>query len=82
MAMKKTILAVYEGGHFKPVEPVSGLAEHERVQLIIATEETIEQRIAESEQLARESFENLTEEQLVLIAEAAFDQEHFFDRSQ
>ncbi len=40
------------------------------------------QQIAESERLAQESLEGLTAEQLVIIAEAALDQEHFFDRPQ
>ena len=38
MAMNKPIVAVYEGGSFKPVEPVSDIAEHERVYLLIETE--------------------------------------------
>jgi hypothetical protein len=48
---------------------------------VIETEKTIEDRIAESARLARESFEGLTEEQLLILVEAALDQEHFFDRS-
>jgi predicted DNA-binding antitoxin AbrB/MazE fold protein len=82
MAMKKPILAVYEDGSFKPLEPVSDAAEHERVYLMIETEKTLEDRIAESERLARESFEGLTDEQLLILEESALDQEHFFDRSQ
>lgn len=81
MARQKTIVAVYEGGSFKPVEPVSDLAEHERVYLRIDTEHTIEERIAESERLARESFEGLTDAQRRVIEAAALDQEHFFDQS-
>ena len=81
MAMKKPIMAVYEGGSFKPVEPVSDIAEHERVYLMIETEKTLEDRIAESERLARESVEGLTEEQRRMIEASALDQEHFFDRS-
>ena len=81
MAMNKPIVAVYEGGSFKPVEPVSDIAEHERVYLMIETEKTLEDRIAESERLARESVEGLTEEQRRMIEASALDQEHFFDRS-
>jgi predicted DNA-binding antitoxin AbrB/MazE fold protein len=81
MALKKPIVAVYEGGSFKPVEPVSDIAEHERVYLLIETEKTLEDRIAESERLARESFEGLTEEQLLMLEASALDQEHLFDRS-
>ena len=81
MAMKKPIVAVYEGESFTPVEPVSDIAEHERVYLMIETEKTLEDRIAESERLARESVECLTEEQRRMIEASALDQEHFFDRS-
>jgi predicted DNA-binding antitoxin AbrB/MazE fold protein len=81
MATQKLISAVYEGGMFKPLEPVGDLSEHEQVQLMIETEAAIEQRIAESERLARESFEGLTDEQLAIIEDAKFDQEHFFDHS-
>jgi len=77
----RLIPAIYEDGVFKPLEPVNDLNEHEPVQLVIQTERAIEQRIAESERLARESFEGLTEEQLAIIEEAKLDQEHFFDRS-
>lgn len=80
MAMKKPIAAIYEGGSFKPLEPVSDVAEHERVYLMIETEKTLEDQIAESERLARESFGGLTDEQLLILEEAALDQEHFFDR--
>ena len=40
------------------------------------------QQIADSERLARESLEGLTQDQLGIIADAALDQEHFFDRPQ
>ena len=78
---KKPILAVYEDGSFKPFEPVSDVAEHERVYLMIETGQTLTERIAESARLARESFEGLTAEQLRLLEESALDQEHFFDRA-
>jgi predicted DNA-binding antitoxin AbrB/MazE fold protein len=80
--MPRLIPAIYEDGVFKPLEPVSDLNQHETVQLVIQTEEAIKQRIAESERLARESFEGLTEEQRAIIEAAKLDQEHFFDRSQ
>jgi predicted DNA-binding antitoxin AbrB/MazE fold protein len=67
MARKKPIVAIYEDGSFKPLEPVSDVAEHERVYLMIETEKTLEDRIAESERLARESFEGLTDEQLLIL---------------
>jgi predicted DNA-binding antitoxin AbrB/MazE fold protein len=79
MIMTKLISAVYEKGVFKPLEPISGLSEHEQVHLLIQPLEAIEQHIAESEQLARESIEGLTEEQCAIIEEARLDQEHFFD---
>ncbi|ETX04720.1 MAG: hypothetical protein ETSY2_27195 [Candidatus Entotheonella gemina] len=82
MAMQKTILAIYEDGLLKPLELLRGLAEHERVQLVITTEDMIEQRIAESERLARESVDGLTEEQLRTLEASALEQEHFFGRSQ
>ncbi|WP_179137730.1 antitoxin family protein [Candidatus Entotheonella palauensis] len=80
--MQKTILAIYEDGLLKPLELLRGLAEHERVQLVITTEDMIEQRIAESERLARESVDGLTEEQLRTLEASALEQEHFFGRSQ
>jgi predicted DNA-binding antitoxin AbrB/MazE fold protein len=82
MDVKQSIPAVYEDGVFKPLEPVYGVTEHTQVHLIIQTEDAIAQRIAESEHLAQESLEGLTEEQRAIIAEAALDQEHFFDRPQ
>ena len=48
---------------------------------MVETEKTIEDRIAEVARLARESFEGLTEEQLLILVESALDQAHFFDRS-
>jgi predicted DNA-binding antitoxin AbrB/MazE fold protein len=82
MGVQQSIPAVYEDGVFKPLEPVYGVTEHAQVHLIIQTEEAMAQRIAESEHLARESLEGLTAEQLAIIADAALDQEHFFDRPQ
>jgi predicted DNA-binding antitoxin AbrB/MazE fold protein len=82
MGVKQSIPAVYEDGVFKPLEPVYGVADHAQVHLIIQTEEDMVQHIAESERLARESLESLTEEQLAIIAAAALDQEHFFNRPQ
>lgn len=35
MAEDKTIEAIYEDGVFKPLKPLKGLAEHERVRLTI-----------------------------------------------
>lgn len=35
MAISKTIEAIYEDGIFKPLKPVQGLSEHERVRLTI-----------------------------------------------
>ena len=82
MGVKQSIPAVYEDGVFKPLEPVYGVTDHARVYLIVQTEEDIAQHIAESERLARESLDGLTEEQLAIIAAAVLDQEHFFDRPQ
>jgi predicted DNA-binding antitoxin AbrB/MazE fold protein len=81
MARQKTIVAVYEGGRFTPVEPVSDLAEQARVSLCMDTEHTLEERIAESARRARESVEGLTDAQRRVIEDAALDQEHVFDRS-
>ena len=82
MDVKQSIPAVYEGGVFKPLEPVYGVPEHAQVHLIIQTEAARAQQIADSERLARASLEGLTQDQLAIIAEAALDQEHFFDRPQ
>jgi predicted DNA-binding antitoxin AbrB/MazE fold protein len=82
MGVKQSIPAIYKDGVFKPLEPVYGVTDHTQVHLIIQTEEDMAQHIAESERLARESLEGLTEAQLAIIAEAALDQEHFFDRPQ
>ena len=82
MGVKLSIPAVYEDGVFKPLEPVYSVTEHTQVHLIIQTEEAIAQQIADSERLARESLEGLTEDQLAIIAAAALDQEHCFDRPQ
>ena len=46
-----------------------------------ATPENIEQQIAESARLARESLEGLTAEQCAIRAAAKLDQEHFFEHS-
>ena len=82
MVMPQSIQAVYEDGVFKPLEPVDGVTEHAQVHLIIQTDDALAQQIAESERLAQESLEGLTAEQPAIIAEAALDQEHFFDRPQ
>jgi predicted DNA-binding antitoxin AbrB/MazE fold protein len=82
MVMPQSIPAVYEDGVFKPLEPVDGVTEHAQVHLIIQTDDALAQQIAESERLAQESLEGLTAEQRAIIADAALDQEHFFDRPQ
>jgi predicted DNA-binding antitoxin AbrB/MazE fold protein len=82
MVMPQSIQAVYEDGVFKPLEPVDGVTEHAQVHLIIQTDDALAQKIAESERLAQESLEGLTAEQLAIVADAALDQEHFFDRPQ
>jgi predicted DNA-binding antitoxin AbrB/MazE fold protein len=68
MGAKQSIPAVYEDGVFKPFEPVYGVTNHAQVYLRVQTEAAMAQQIAESERLARESLEGLTEAQL-----AAFD---------
>jgi predicted DNA-binding antitoxin AbrB/MazE fold protein len=82
MVMPQSIPAIYEDGVFKPLKPVDGVTEHTQVHLIIQTDDALAQQIAESERLAHESLEGLTAEQLAIIADAALDQEHFFDRPQ
>ena len=80
MDAKQSMLAVYEDGVFKPLEPVYGVPDHAQVHLSLQTEADMAQHIAESERLARESLEGSTKEQLAIIAEAALDQEYCFDR--
>jgi hypothetical protein len=58
------------------------MTEHAQVHLLIHAREGMAQHMAESERLARESLEGLTEEQLASIAEATLDQVHCFDHPQ
>jgi len=57
MAASKSIEAVYENGIFKPLKPIKGLEEHERVRLTIEPADEsysaqVEAFLAECDQVA------------------------------
>lgn len=80
MAVSKSIEAIYEDGIFKPLKPLEGLAEHERVRLIIEPlpREASDQEVEAMLELAFATYEGLTEEQIREIESARLDQDHFF----
>lgn len=69
MAASKSIEAVYEDGIFKPLKPVQGLSEHERVRLTIEPADEsytvqVEAFLAECDQVAeaiKEEFDSAQE---------------------
>lgn len=79
MTVNRYIEAIYEGGVFKPLEPVD-LAEHERVRLTIEAAAVSEQQVEEMLELAFATYEGLTPEEIQQIEAARIDQEHFFRR--
>lgn len=78
--MAKSIEAVYENGIFKPLKPIKGLAEHERVQLTIEPLSASDQEVEAMLELAFATYEGLTEEQIQEIEAARLDRERFFRR--
>lgn len=77
--MTRTIAAVYEGGLFKPLESLE-LPEHTKVQLTIETEEEARARAQVILELARQSYEGLSDEQRTALEAARLDATHFFSR--
>lgn len=75
----KRVHAIYEEGVLKPLEPVQ-IQEHTRVLLEITIEKDRAREIADLLQLARSSYEGLSEKQLALIESTTLDQAHFFAR--
>lgn len=71
--------AIYEGGVLKPLEPVQ-IQEHTRVLLEITIEKDRAREIADVLQLARSSYEGLSEKQLALMESTTLNQAHFFAR--
>lgn len=77
--MTRTLAAIYEGGLLKPLEPLE-LAEHTRVWLTVETEEEAEAQAQEVLDLARQSYEGLSEEERAALEAARMDEARFFVR--
>lgn len=75
--MTRTLAAIYEGGLFRPLEPLE-LAEHTKVRLTVETEEEAEARARVILELARQSYEGLSEEEMAAVEAARLDAAQFF----
>jgi predicted DNA-binding antitoxin AbrB/MazE fold protein len=78
--MTRTITAVYEGGLFKPLESLE-LPEHTKVRLTIEIEAEASTRAQMILELARQSCEGLSEEQMATLEATRLDVTRFFSRS-
>lgn len=75
--MTRTLAAIYQGGLFRPLEPVE-LPEHTKVQLTVETEEEAEDRAQAILELARQSYAGLSEEEMAEVEAARLDTTRFF----
>ncbi|HJY81097.1 MAG TPA: adenylate/guanylate cyclase domain-containing protein [Candidatus Binatia bacterium] len=75
--MIRTLAAIYQGGLFRPLEPVE-LPEHIKVQLTVETEEEAEARAQAILELARQSYAGLSEEEMAAVEAARLDTTRFF----
>ena len=79
--MTRTVTAIYEGGLLRPLEPLD-LTEHTKVQLTIETQEEAEARAQAILELARQSYEGLSEEERAALEACRLDTTRFFSRSE
>ena len=77
--MARTIEAIYEDGVLKPVEPLQ-LAEHTKVRITVETKEEALKRAESILELARRSYEGLSEEEISAVEEARLDSKSFFTK--
>lgn len=84
MSKSQTVEAIYEQGVFKPLQPISDLSEQERVTLTVMPEpmKPSDEDVEAMLELAFETYEGLSEEQIQAIEAARLNQEHFFTRLQ
>lgn len=78
--MPRTITAIYEEGFFRPLESLE-LAEHTKVWLTVETEEEARARAQAILDLARQSYEGLSEEEVAAVEAARLDAARFFSHS-
>ena len=77
--MAQIINAIYEEGVLKPLEPLD-IKEHTKVRIIIEPEKELKKKAEEILELARKSYEGLSEEQISLIESARLDANSFFPK--
>ena len=75
--MTRTLASIYEGGLFRPLEPLE-LAQCVKVWLTIETEEEAQARAEAILELARKSYEGLSEEQMAALEASRLDATRFF----
>jgi predicted DNA-binding antitoxin AbrB/MazE fold protein len=75
--MSRNLTAVYEGGLFRPLEPVE-LEEHTKVRLTVETEEEAVAQAHAMLALARQSYEGLSEDERAAVESARLDPTRFF----
>lgn len=75
--MTKTIDAIYENGVLRPLEPID-IKEHTRVRITLEVEAERQKKIEEILELAWESYEGLSEEQLSIMESARLSKTLFF----
>lgn len=78
----QNVEAIFEEGVFKPLQPINDLREHQRVTLTVTPQpaKVSDEEIEAMLELAFETYEGLSEEQIRAIEAARLDQEQFFKR--
>ncbi len=77
--MTKTIDAIYENGVLRPLEPID-IKEHTKVRITLEIETERRKKIEEILELARKSYEGLSEEQLAVVESARLNKTLFFPK--
>ena len=75
--MTKIIDAIYENGVLRPLEPVD-IKEHTRVRITLEVDAERKKKIEEILELARKSYEGLSEEQLSIMESTRLSKTLFF----
>ncbi len=77
--MTRTIDAIYENGVLRPLEPID-IKEHTKVRITIEVKAERKKKIEEILELARKSYEGLSEEQLSILESARLSGTLFFPK--
>jgi predicted DNA-binding antitoxin AbrB/MazE fold protein len=75
--MTRNLAAIYERGILRPLEPLE-LPEYTKVWLTVITEEEVEAHAQAILELARQSYEGLSEKEIADIETARLDATRFF----